>query len=567
MVKDPLNILLVDDQPGKLLSYEAILQELGENLIKANSGREALEQLLKTEIPVVLMDVSMPELDGFELAEIIRQHPRCRKTAIIFVSAVHLSDIDRLKAYETGAVDYVSVPIVPELLRAKVSVFTELYRKRRDAERLNQELEGRVAARTAELEQAVMQQTALTGLLREADRRKDEFLALLAHELRNPLAPLTSAVDIMKRKDIADPDIVWCRNIMERQVRQLTRLVDDLLDVSRITLGKIKLQNEAVDLAEVVQAVVEARAPMINEHRHTLDVAIPEEPVMVHGDPTRLTQVIANLLNNAIHYQRDGGSVGVRVERDGAQARVVVTDSGIGISPELLPDVFNLFVQGEQLPERGSGGLGVGLSLVKTVVELHGGSVTAESAGTDCGSQFTVHLPLLSARPLPREASAAATAGNAAPQGTILIVDDNADAAESLATLLRMTGHPVVLAHNGTSALATVASEHPATMLVDIGMPGMDGYELCRRVRAMGHADAVIIAITGYGQERDRQLATAAGFDAHAIKPIDFDALLQIIERCRATNRPSHQRGGATAPGTRLADPGAGHDGEVHADR
>ncbi|MEP7346478.1 MAG: hybrid sensor histidine kinase/response regulator, partial [Gemmatimonadaceae bacterium] len=307
MSTEPVNILLVDDQPGKLLAYEAMLAELGETLVKASSGREALEQLLRTDITIVLMDVSMPELDGFELAEIIREHPRYQKTAIIFVSAVHLTDLDRLKGYESGAVDYVSVPVVPELLRAKVRVFAELYRKTRESERLNRELEQRVVERTAELQASVARQMDLTEQLREADRRKDEFLALLAHELRNPLAPVRNAATIMRLKGSSDPEVAWCHDVIERQAKQLTRLVDDLLDVSRITRGKIKLRPETVDLASIIASAVETSRPLIEAQRHELLIAQPSRPMMLNGDPARLTQVVANLLNNAAKYQNEGG--------------------------------------------------------------------------------------------------------------------------------------------------------------------------------------------------------------------------------------------------------------------
>jgi len=282
---EKVNILLVDDQPGKLLAYEAMLSDLGENLIKASSGREALEHLLKTEITLVLMDVSMPDLDGFELAEIIRQHPRYEKTAIIFVSAVHLSDLDRLKGYESGAVDYVSVPVVPELLRAKVTVFAALYRKTREAARLTAELERRVAERTAELEASVARQIDLAEQLLEADRRKDEFLGLLAHELRNPLAPIRNAASIMQMKGLNDPELIWCHDVIERQAKQLTRLVDDLLDVSRITKGKIRLRTEPLDLRDVVRDAVETSRPLIDEMGHQLTVEVPETPLLVRGDP------------------------------------------------------------------------------------------------------------------------------------------------------------------------------------------------------------------------------------------------------------------------------------------
>ena len=528
-VHDPVNILLVDDQPGKLLSYEAILSGLGENLIKANSGREALEHLLKTDITVVLMDVSMPELDGFELAEIIRQHPRFQKTAIIFVSAVHLSDLDQLKGYESGAVDYVSVPVIPELLRAKVSVFAELYRKTRDSERLTRELEDRVTARTAELEASMARQLALTEQLREADRRKDEFLALLAHELRNPLAPVVNAVNIMRMKESGDPDLLWCREVIERQAYQLTRLVDDLLDVSRITLGKIKLRPERLDIATAIAGAVEASRPLIESYHHEFIVTLPAHSVEVQGDLARLTQVVANLLNNAAKYQNESGRIELTVEQEDQDVVITVRDHGIGIPPQMLSEVFELFSQGERTLDRSQGGLGIGLSLVKTVVEMHGGSVSASSDGVDRGSEFVIRLPCLRSQessvrvnPLPGQRQVGS------PR-RILIVDDSKDAAESLAMLLSLSGHQVAVAHDGVQALEAVAAERPEVVLLDIGLPGMDGYEVCRRLRQGGMDDALIIAMTGYGQERDRQRSKEAGFDTHTVKPVELDHLMELL--------------------------------------
>ena len=525
---DPVNILLVDDQPGKLLSYEAILSSLGENLIKANSGREALEHLLKTDITVVLMDVSMPELDGFELAEIIRQHPRFQKTAIIFVSAVHLSELDQIKGYESGAVDYVSVPVIPELLRAKVSVFAELYRKTRDSERLTRELEDRVTARTAELEASMLRQMALTDQLREADRRKDEFLALLAHELRNPLAPVVNAVNIMRLKETGDADLQWCREVIERQAGQLTRLVDDLLDVSRITLGKIKLRLERVDLAKVIAGALELSRPLMEAHRHQLTAVLPETPVVLQGDLARLTQVVANLLTNAAKYQNDGGRVDLVVEQQGLEAVITVRDLGIGIPPHMLTEVFELFSQGERTLDRAQGGLGIGLSLVKTVVEMHGGSVSAQSEGVDRGSEFVIRLPCLVLEP-GTGCPATAPARRAIPPRRILIVDDSRDAAESLAMLLSLSGHHVLVSHHGEEALHLAASERPEVVLLDIGLPGIDGYEVCRRLRQSGLDGALIIAMTGYGQERDRQRSKDAGFDTHTVKPVELDHLMELL--------------------------------------
>ncbi len=527
---DKVNILLVDDQPGKLLSYEAILADLGENLIKASSGREALELLLKNDITVVLIDVSMPELDGFELAEIIRGHPRYQKTAIIFVSAVHLTDSDRLMGYERGAVDYVSVPIVPELLRAKVSVFAELYRKRREAEELTRDLEQRVAERTAALEAAGSRQTELAEQLRVADRRKDEFLALLAHELRNPLAPLRNAINILQLKESHDPDVLWCRGVIERQAVQLTRLVDDLLDVSRITLGKIKLRLQPLDLASVVARAVETSRPLIDAHRHELLVTMPDAAIRVEGDRARLTQVIANLLNNAAKYQNDGGTIALTVERDASAVVITVRDRGIGIAPDMLQEIFQLFAQGERTLDRAQGGLGIGLSLVKTVVELHGGSVRAASEGPGRGSEFSMRLPCLlqeldGYRPRDDDAS---EVPDCAPL-RILVVDDSRDAAESLTKLLRLGGHDVLIAHEGEHALHLAVTQQPGVVLPDIGLPGMDGYKVCPRLRQGGLAHALIVAMTGYGLERDRKRSQEAGFDTHLVKPVPPHQLLKLM--------------------------------------
>jgi signal transduction histidine kinase len=398
-VRDKVNILLVDDQPGKLLTFEAMLDELGENLIKASSGREALEHLLRQDIPIVLMDVSMPDMDGFELAEIIRQHPRYQKTAIIFVSAVHLTDMDRLKGYRSGAVDYVSVPVIPELLRAKVRVFAELHRKTLETERLNRELEGRVAERTSKLRDAVAKQIELTEALRRADRRKDEFLAFLGHELRNPLAPIVHAASIMKLKAGNDPDLTWCREVIERQAGQLTRLVDDLLDVSRITRGAITLRAERLDVATIVANAVESCRPLIDRRGHALEITLPDRPLQVQGDPARLTQIVANLLNNAAKYQREAGRIELTVGIDGADVVLAVKDTGIGISAQRLPEVFELFSQAGQPVHGFDEGLGIGLSLVKKLLELHGGAIEARSEGEGKGSEFVARLPLAKGLP------------------------------------------------------------------------------------------------------------------------------------------------------------------------
>ena len=310
---DRVNILLVDDQPSKLLTYETILGELGENLIKASSASEALQCLLDKEIAVVLVDVCMPDLDGYELAAMIRQHPRFQQTSIIFVSAVLMTDLDRLRGYKCGAVDYVPVPVIPAILRAKVSIFAELFRKTRALERLNSELEERVAHRTSALE-------ATTQALQEANHRKDEFLAMLAHELRNPLAPIRTAVQLLRLKELAEPHRNRARDVIERQVEHLVNLIDDLLDVSRITRGMITLQLEPVLVGAIVARAVETARPAIDAHRHVLEIDMPDELISVEGDKTRLVQVIANILHNAAKFMDPGGRIRLSARRDG-QAR------------------------------------------------------------------------------------------------------------------------------------------------------------------------------------------------------------------------------------------------------
>jgi signal transduction histidine kinase len=387
---DPVNILLVDDQPAKLLTYETILGELGETLITASSGREALECLLRREIAVVLVDVCMPDLDGYELASMIRQHPRFRETSILFVSATLMTDFDRLRGYEVGGVDYLPVPVVPEILRAKVRVFADLYRKTRALETLNRDLEQRVADRTAALE-------ATAAALQASDQRKDEFLATLAHELRGPLAPLSNNLEVLKRADDSADLRKAARESMERQLRHLVRLVDDLLDVGRIAGNKLALRTEQIELASVVGQSVETCRPFFEAAGHLLSVSVPDEAIDLIGDPVRLTQVINNLLNNACKYTPAGGRVGLTVWREGTDALVSVRDTGRGIPNEMLPKIFEMFTQVERSLERTQGGLGVGLSLVKHLVELHGGAVSANSDGEGRGSEFIVRLPALSA--------------------------------------------------------------------------------------------------------------------------------------------------------------------------
>jgi PAS domain S-box-containing protein len=370
-------------------------------------------------------------------------------------------------------------------------------------------------------------------VLRENDRRKDEFLAMLAHELRNPLAPIRNAARVLRHSPAAHGQAEQMLDIIERQAEHLTRLVDDLLDVSRITRGKITLQRERLELMTVVSRAVETSRPLIDAARHRLTVRLPPEPVRVEGDLTRLAQVISNLLNNAAKYTEPGGQIELRAEREGDEVFVRVKDNGVGIPPQVLPRVFDLFAQDERSLDRSQGGLGIGLTLVRSLIELHGGSVEARSEGLGHGSEFTVRLPVLSEPQDPeRPPSGIVREGGAVAPGCcrILLVEDNADSAESMALLLRLDGHEVRTARDGAEAVEVARSICPQVALLDIGLPEMDGYEVARRLRVMPEAQrAVMIALTGYGQPEDRRRSHEAGFDHHLTKPIDYDVLASLI--------------------------------------
>jgi signal transduction histidine kinase len=525
---EPVNILLVDDQPAKLLTYEAILGGLGEHLITVTSASNALACLLHHDIAVMLVDVCMPDFDGYELATLIRQHPRCQNTSIIFVSATLMTDLDRLRGYECGAVDYLPVPLVPDILRAKVSVFVELYRKTRALDRLNRDLEQRVAERTSQLE-------ATMASLHEAAQRKDEFLAMLAHELRNPLAPIRTAVEFLRRDDLQDTHRAKARDVIERQVGHLVCLVDELLDVSRITRGLITLRCEPVLIESIVTQAVETARPVIDARRHEVRIEMSPAPLAVDGDKTRLVQVFANVLQNAAKFMDADGQITVMVAGEGPDAVVRVRDAGIGIHPEWLPRVFELFTQVPGATNVPPDGLGIGLALVKRLVEMHGGTATAHSEGPGRGTEITIRLPAIIAGVLPEPPSAAAgqpppPADVADETHRVLVVDDNRDAAESMALHLRHAGHDVRTAHDGPAALAIAEAFRPAIVLLDLGMPGMSGFDIARHLRQQPWGDEVTIAaLTGWGQKEDRQRTARAGFDAHLVKPVSEKELGRVL--------------------------------------
>ncbi|MGH9767788.1 MAG: hybrid sensor histidine kinase/response regulator [Blastocatellia bacterium] len=385
----------------------------------------------------------------------------------------------------------------------------------------------RIAGAMADITERKLMEEAL----KEADRRKDEFLAMLAHELRNPLTPIRNAAQVLKLLDApgAGAKAEWAREVIERQTQQLSHLVDDLLDVSRITQGKITLSHEPLDLASVVARAVEISRPLIDARRHDLSVSLPPEPLRVEGDLTRLSQVVANLLNNAAKYTEEGGKIRLTVSREDGRIALRVRDTGVGIAPEVLSHVFDLFAQAKRSLDRSEGGLGLGLTLVRRLVEMHGGAVEAHSPGLGQGSEFVVRLPLLVE--LEKQADESRKAGAPCLAGLrILVVDDNADSVDMMAMMLQIGGHEVRVAHNGLEAIEAALSFRPTIALLDIGLPEMDGYELARRLREHPETrETVLIAVTGYGQTEDRKRSREAGFDHHLVKPVEPDALEALL--------------------------------------
>ena len=377
--------------------------------------------------------------------------------------------------------------------------------------------------------------------LKEADRSKDEFLATLAHELRNPLAPIRNALQILKAKGPPDPELQWARDVIDRQVQLMARLLEDLLDVSRISRNKLELRKERVELADVVEAALETSRPLIEAGGHEFTVTLPPEPIHLEADPVRLAQVFANLLNNAAKYTEDGGRIRLTAERHEGDVVVSVKDNGIGIVAEMLPRIFEIFSQSNRALARSQGGLGIGLSLVKGLVELHGGSIEVRSDGADRGSEFVVRLPVAAETP-GREPARPGEDEQPKPvtKRRILIADDNRDSADSLAMLLKIMGNEVGTAYDGEQAVEAAEALRPDVVLLDIGMPKLNGYDACRRIREQPWGRGMfLIALTGWGQEEDRRRTEEAGFNHHIVKPVDPAALMKLLASLSAEQEAS----------------------------
>lgn len=379
--------------------------------------------------------------------------------------------------------------------------------------------------------------------LRDADRRKDEFLAVLSHELRNPLAPIRMATEVLRLPAVDAAQAAWAHEVIDRQVQHLVRLVDDLLDVSRIMRGKIEMRKEPTDIRTIVSRATEIAQPLIDEKQHELTVEAPPEKIMAHVDPVRLVQVIGNLLTNAAKYTPPQGRIWLTSERADDEAIVRVRDTGMGIPAELMPRVFELFIQGSPSANGSQGGLGIGLTLVKKLVELNDGRVEVASDGPGKGTEFVIRLPIAESTAAEPQSDGPSPAEVAVESRRVLVVDDNADAAEALAMLLRLKGHAVECCHDGPSALDAVKTRRPEFVFLDIGMPGMDGLEVARRLRTEPEGSAiVIVAVTGWGQEADRRRTAEAGFDHHLVKPVSAADVHRLLAREAAGNRPAEAR-------------------------
>jgi signal transduction histidine kinase/DNA-binding response OmpR family regulator len=723
------NILIVDDRPDKLLVMQAILEDLGQNLYTVRSGEEALREVLARDFALILLDVNMPGLDGLETAALIRRRKRSAHIPIIFITADYADELRTAKGYSLGAVDYITSPIVPEVLRAKTKVFVDLYLLAEQAKLQSQQrialAEEKAARRAAEqatrrlaflaeatttlarsldleagaraLAQLVVPQIAEVALLelwedgvrrlahaawrqdgatscasvaaetsdavaewlaramlasrqggraelvaapatpeasatagfaegyaprapdgladarpptvpapalaalatvreayclplaargrtlgvlalglaeparhfdsealaiatdlagraaisldnallyrkiQEEDRRKNEFLAMLAHELRNPLAPISNAVHLLNTQEHDGARVKWAREVIGRQLKQLVRLVDDLLDVSRITRGKIELKSEVLDADALIAAAVETGRPNVDQLEHVLTTLVPPQPLRMRGDFARVSQVLANLINNAAKYTPRGGRIAVTASREGGELVFRVRDSGVGIPAEHLRSIFEPFTQVDQTLDRSQGGLGIGLTLVRSLVEMHGGSVEATSAGRDQGSEFVVRFPALAESVAGALHADAPKRSDASAAGLrVLVVDDNRDVADTTATILRLSGCDTHVAYDGTAGIEAVERLQPDAVLLDIGLPGLDGYQVAERMRRLpALRRTLVVAVSGYGQEEDRARSMAAGFDYHVVKPIDPLVITGLLASLREGRVPA----------------------------
>jgi signal transduction histidine kinase len=548
-------ILVVDDLPDKLLVYRTLLADIGAQIVEAHSGTEALKRVLEGEFAVILLDVNMPDIDGFETANLVRKHKNARHTPIIFITS-YADEIQTARGYELGAVDYILSPVIAPVLRTKVRVFVDLYETRVALARTNQELESRVMERTAELQhtnerlhaeiaerlRAENEREALLGRERvlrveaeELSRLKDEFLATMSHELRTPLNAIFGWITLLRTRRLDEATQQRALETIERNARAQKRLIEDLLDVSRVVTGKVTLELVPVEPRRVLEAALETMHPAAQAKGLKIIPLLDTGAGTVRGDFARLQQIVCNLLSNAIKFTPPGGHIEVCLARRNEEIEVSVTDSGQGIKPEFLPHVFDRFRQEDGSISRRHGGLGLGLAIVRHLVELHAGSVEAHSAGEGKGARFVVRLPARepSAPPRPAEAPTVNIVTSSILRDLhVLVVDDDPATRELMSGMLEGYGARVSLAESGQAALSLLFEQRPDLLIADLGMPGMDGYALIEQVRALdpdlgGRTPA--IAVTAYASAQDRLQALQAGYQNHVAKPVEPEELAIVI--------------------------------------
>lgn len=537
--RQPIRVLLIEDDEDDYILTKDLFHALPRgkyHLDRVASYDAALELLSECTHDLYLVDYRLGRKTGLELIEEVRRRG-CTAPMIMLTGQIEL-EID-VQAMRAGAVDYlVKDRLDGAMLERSMRYALQQSRHEDLIRRVNQELEERVRARTAELahlnqtlQVEVQERQRAEDALREASQRKDEFLATLAHELRNPLAAVSSALQLLQPLPADPQQVAELHQIMSRQLEQLVRLIDDLMDMSRISRGKLTLRREHVAIDAIINAALDVSRPFINQGNHELQVVLPAETLYLDADRVRVAQIVSNLLVNAAKYTPSGGRISLEVERDGDYVMIRVVDNGIGIPPAMLPKIFELFTQVDSSKTRSHGGLGIGLTLVKTLVEMHGGAVEAYSAGVQQGSQFVVRLPIAAPLEPAAEATRPSTSESAViPRMRVLIVDDNESAAYLLERLLHRLGQDVHAVNSAHAALKVLLQEQPQVVISDIGMPEMSGYELARAIRAQqGLYQPTLIALTGYGKDSDRLEAARAGFDYHLCKPVSLQALAQIL--------------------------------------
>lgn len=525
---EPCPILLVDDLEENLLSLSALLKNDDLEIITARSGVEALEILLKRDIALALVDVQMPDMNGFELAELMRGTDKTRMVPIIFVTAGTHDLLGQFKGYDAGAVDFIAKPIEDHILKSKVNVFRDLYRKQAALIKQRDEI---VESRD-HIDRLLSEAEQLTRNLQAADKNKDEFLATLAHELRNPMAPIQNALDILKTHPSADK-VEELHNLMSRHVKHMIHLIDDLMDMARVSQGKIKLRKETINVKDAIHLAIELSEPLIKQKNHAFTVEVTQDDMWMEADLHRISQIIGNLLQNAAKYTDNGGRIELKVEKDvGHKIHIAVADNGIGIPAEKQSEIFNTFSQLKIDDSYTATGLGIGLSLVKKLVHLHAGDIRVESEGDGKGATFHVMFPALvfDERPREKPQSSLKDSENINRTLKILVVDDNREAAETLSLMLELFGHQTVLGYSGEDAVRLAHEESPQMILLDIGLPDISGYEVAQTLRSdEKFKHTYLVAQTGWGQKSDRDKTKKAGFDKHLVKPISMDDLQTTI--------------------------------------